>query len=140
MDPTIIHCDSQSCVKLLENPVFHDKSKHIEIKYHYIRDMVQRKTIHVQYLSTHEQIADIFTKPLAKTKFVYFRKKPDLMKIASLAERECWWMQLCETFYNLQTCEVWIIVAMWSLSLNLQTWEKSPMKGSWFQLGTELGT
>ena len=42
LDATCIYCDNQSCVKLLENPVFHDKSKHIEIKYHYIRDMVQR--------------------------------------------------------------------------------------------------
>ena len=40
LDATCIHCDKQSCVKLSENPVFHDKSKHIEIKYHYIRDMV----------------------------------------------------------------------------------------------------
>jgi hypothetical protein len=40
MNSTVIHCDNQSCVKLSENPVFHDKSKHIEIKYHYIRDMV----------------------------------------------------------------------------------------------------
>jgi hypothetical protein len=71
MDPTTIHCDNQSCVKLSENPVFHDRSKHIEIKYHYIRDMVQRKTVHMQYLPTHEQIVDIFTKPLAKTKFEY---------------------------------------------------------------------
>ena len=39
-DATCIYFDNQSCVKLLENPVFHDKSKHIEIKYHYIRDMV----------------------------------------------------------------------------------------------------
>jgi hypothetical protein len=75
MDPIIIHCDNQSCVKLSENPVFHDRSKHIEIKYHYIRDMVQRKAVHVQYLPTHEQIADIFTKPLAKTKFEYFRER-----------------------------------------------------------------
>jgi hypothetical protein len=40
MDSTVIHCDNQSCVKLSENHVFHDKLKHIEIKYHYIRDMV----------------------------------------------------------------------------------------------------
>jgi hypothetical protein len=40
MDPMNIHCDNQSCVKVSKNPVFHDKSKHIEIKYHYIRDMV----------------------------------------------------------------------------------------------------
>jgi hypothetical protein len=89
MNPTTIHCDNQSCVKLSENPVFHDKSKHIKIKYHYIRDMVQRKTVHVQYLSTHEQIADIFTKPLARTKFEYFCERLGLMENASLAEREC---------------------------------------------------
>jgi hypothetical protein len=40
MDPTTIHCDNQSYVKLSENPVFHERSKHIKIKYHYIRDMV----------------------------------------------------------------------------------------------------
>jgi hypothetical protein len=48
IDSIVIHCDNQSCVKLSENPVFHDKSKHIEIKYQYIRDMVQRKAVHVQ--------------------------------------------------------------------------------------------
>ena len=40
VDDTCIYCDNQSCVKLLENPMFYDKSKHNEIKYHYIRDMV----------------------------------------------------------------------------------------------------
>ena len=40
LDVTCIFCDNQSCVKLFENPVFHDKLKHIEIKFHYIRDMV----------------------------------------------------------------------------------------------------
>jgi hypothetical protein len=51
--------------------------------------MVQRKTIHVQYLPTHEQIVDIFTKPLAKTKFEYFHERLDMVENASLAEREC---------------------------------------------------
>jgi hypothetical protein len=89
MDSTIIHCDNQSCVKLSENHVFHDKSKHIEIKYHYIKDIVQRKKLHVQYLPTHEQIANIFTKPLARTKFQYFHERLSLVENASLAEREC---------------------------------------------------
>jgi hypothetical protein len=89
MDSTIIHCDNQSCVKLSENPVFHNKLKHIEIKYHYIRDMVHRKAVHVQYLSTHEQIAEVFTKPLARTKFGYFCERLGLVENASLAEREC---------------------------------------------------
>jgi hypothetical protein len=88
IDPTIIHSDNQSCVKLFENLVFHDRSKHIEIKYHYIRDMVQRKAVHMQYLPTHEQIADIFTKPLAKMKFEYFRERLGLVENASLVERE----------------------------------------------------
>jgi hypothetical protein len=40
MKATMILCDNQSCIKMTENPVFHDRSKHIEIRYHYIRDMV----------------------------------------------------------------------------------------------------
>jgi hypothetical protein len=81
----VIYCDNQSCVKLSENPVFHDKSKHIEIKYH-IRDMVQRKEVHIHYLSTHEQVADVFTKPLVGTKFKYFRERLGLVENAYLAE------------------------------------------------------
>ena len=45
LDASCIYCDNQSCVKLSKNPVFHDKSKHIKIKYHYIRDMVQRGVV-----------------------------------------------------------------------------------------------
>ena len=40
LDPIVIHCDNKSCIKLSENPVFHDRSKHIEIGYHFIRDNV----------------------------------------------------------------------------------------------------
>jgi hypothetical protein len=45
LSPTIIHCDNQSCIKLFENPVFHDWSKHVEIRYHFIRDWVQRGAV-----------------------------------------------------------------------------------------------
>jgi hypothetical protein len=65
MDPTVIMCDNHSCIKMTENPVFHDKSKHIEIRYFYIRDMVQRGAIKLVYISTEDQIADILTKPLS---------------------------------------------------------------------------
>ena len=47
LDATCIYCNNQSCVKLSENSVFHDKSKHIEIKYHYTRDMVQRGAVNL---------------------------------------------------------------------------------------------
>ena len=61
--PTIIHCDNQSCIKLSVNPVFHDRSKHIEIPYHYVRDMVERRAIQLEYINTSDQTIDILTKP-----------------------------------------------------------------------------
>jgi hypothetical protein len=75
LEPTIIHCDNQSCIKLSENPVFHDRSKHIEIRYHHIRDCVQRGRVKLQYLPTGEQTIDMLTKALPRSSFVYFRDK-----------------------------------------------------------------
>ena len=43
--PIVIYCDNQSCIRLSANPVFHDRSKHIEIRYHFIRDYVQRGVV-----------------------------------------------------------------------------------------------
>ena len=54
--------------------MFHDNSKHIEIKYHYIRDMVQKGVVKLQYV-TEEQITNVLMKPLARVKFEYFREK-----------------------------------------------------------------
>jgi hypothetical protein len=68
----VILCDNQSCIKMTENPVFHDKSKHIEIRYHFIRDMVQRRALKLQYISTDEQVADVLTKPLSRVKLNTF--------------------------------------------------------------------
>jgi hypothetical protein len=53
--------------------VFHDRSKHIEIKYHYIRDMVQRGAVRLQYVTTKEQVVSMLTKPLLRKKFENFR-------------------------------------------------------------------
>ena len=61
--------------------MFHDKSKHIEIKYHYIRDMVQRRAVKLQYVATKEHIADVLKKPLDRVKFEYFREKLGVLQI-----------------------------------------------------------
>ena len=61
--------------------MFHDKSKHIDIKYHYIRDMVQRGVVKLQYVATEDQIADVLTKLLARVKFEYFREKLGVLQI-----------------------------------------------------------
>jgi hypothetical protein len=72
MEATMILCDNQSCIKMTENPVFHDKSKHIEIWYKYIHDMMQRGAIKLQYVGTDEQVANVLTKPLSRVKFEHF--------------------------------------------------------------------
>jgi hypothetical protein len=56
LSPTVIHCDDHSCIKLSENPVFHDRSKHIEIIYHFIRDRAQRGVVKLQYISTDQEV------------------------------------------------------------------------------------
>jgi len=86
---TIIHCNNQSHIRLTENLVFHDRSKHIDLEYHYIRDMVQRKVIKLKYIATEEHAVDILTKPLPLTKFAHFRGKLGVVENVSLAEREC---------------------------------------------------
>ena len=48
--PTVIYCNNQSCIQCSENPVFHDQSKHIEIRYHFIRDYVRRGAVTLQYI------------------------------------------------------------------------------------------
>ncbi|KAL0540756.1 hypothetical protein IC582_020770 [Cucumis melo] len=63
-DPTVIHVDNKSTIALAKNPVFHDRSKHIDTRFHFIRDCISRKEVQVEYVKTEDQIADIFTKPL----------------------------------------------------------------------------
>ena len=67
--------------KLSENPLFHEKSKHLKIKYHYIRDIVQRGAVKLQYVAMEEQIVDVLKKPLARVKFEYFREKLGVIQI-----------------------------------------------------------
>ena len=72
MDVTCIFYDNESYVKLTENLVFHDKLKHIDIKLHYIRDMVQSGEVKLQYVETEEKITYVLTKPLVRVKLEYF--------------------------------------------------------------------
>jgi hypothetical protein len=54
LEPTMIHCDNRSCIQLLENPVFQDRSKHIDIRYHFIGDRVQKGAMKLLYIPTEE--------------------------------------------------------------------------------------
>ena len=73
-EPITIYCDNTSAISLSKNPVQHSKSKHIPIKFHYLREQVANKNIKLEHVSTQEQVADVFTKPLSKDVFEYLRK------------------------------------------------------------------
>ena len=74
-----IKCDNTSAIALTKNPVFHARTKHIEVKHHFIRDHVKKGDINLELIDTNHQIADIFTKPLDREKFEYFRSELGLI-------------------------------------------------------------
>ena len=89
MDPTVIYCDNQSCIKIFENPVFHDRSKHIDICYHHLRDFVVKRIMMLYYISTEEQDVDILTKALSKGKFEFQKDRIEVIDNPFLVEKEC---------------------------------------------------
>ncbi|KAJ8503716.1 hypothetical protein OPV22_004602 [Ensete ventricosum] len=72
IDATEIFCDNKSTIALAKNPTFHGRTKHIEIRYHFIRDLVADGAITMKYCGTDEQVADILTKSLPVKKHIYF--------------------------------------------------------------------
>lgn len=71
--PTILLCDNQGAMKLVANQEFHRRTKHIDVRYHYIRLQFQEGTIQPQYVGTKEQLADLLTKPLGGPLFQEMR-------------------------------------------------------------------
>ncbi|KAH7427775.1 hypothetical protein KP509_10G059400 [Ceratopteris richardii] len=72
--PVKIFCDNLSCIQLASNPKHSEKTKHVDLKFHFIRELVEQKKIQLAYTSTHIMWADILTKPLAAEKFSLCRK------------------------------------------------------------------
>ena len=73
-DGTTIYCDNISSIALSKNPVFHGRSKHIEIRYHFIRELVENGDIKMEFCKFEHQLVDIFTKPLGIGTFVHLRE------------------------------------------------------------------
>ena len=89
MDPIVIHCDNQSCIKPSINHVLHDRSKHIDIWYHHLRYCVQGRIMLLQFIPTEDQDANILTKALTRRKFEYHRGRTGVKNNPYLVEREC---------------------------------------------------
>ncbi|KAG6425267.1 hypothetical protein SASPL_115694 [Salvia splendens] len=79
-EPTTICVDNKSAIAQSKNPVFHNQSKHIDTRYHYIRECVANQEIQVEYVKSQDQVADIFTKHL---KYEYFIKIKMLLEMTN---------------------------------------------------------
>ena len=78
-EPISIKCDNTSAMSISKNPILHSKTKHIPIKYHFLREQVAQKVVKLEYVPTKEKTADIFTKTLAREPFEYLRNKLGLV-------------------------------------------------------------
>ena len=70
-----IKCDNTSAVNISKNHVQHSRTKHIEIRHHFLRDHAQKGDITLEFVSTKDQLVDIFTKPLSEEQFVDIRRQ-----------------------------------------------------------------
>ena len=80
-ESTEILVDNKSAIALAKNPVFHERSKHIDTKYHFIRECIERREVELNYVKSQDQISDIFTKPLKSDAFTKFRSLFGIVKI-----------------------------------------------------------
>ena len=78
-------CDNESAIKIANNPVQHSRTKHIDIRHHFIRDHVARGDIEIAHVSTNHQLADIFTKPLDEARFCELRRELGILDPKNLA-------------------------------------------------------
>jgi hypothetical protein len=81
--PIPIHCDNTSEISVSKNHVFHSKTKHIPIKYHFLRENVTNIVVSFHYIPSKDQIFDIFTKLLSKAQFEYLRQKLGVTLLSS---------------------------------------------------------
>jgi len=77
---TVIFCDNKSVIALSKNSVFHGRSKHIDIRFHKIRELVAEKEVVIEYCPIEEQVIDMFTKPLKEELFYKLKKMLGMMQ------------------------------------------------------------
>jgi histone deacetylase 1/2 len=79
--PIVIYCDNIGIILLTKNPVYHARTKHIKVHYHFIREKVLAKEIDLIHVTIEDQVADIFTKVLSTNKLKKFRKMLGILKM-----------------------------------------------------------
>jgi hypothetical protein len=74
--------DSKSALALAKNPVFHERSKHIRLRHHFIRGCLEEGSIKTGYINTKDQLADVLTKPLGRIRFLELCSKTGMIQIS----------------------------------------------------------
>ena len=82
-DSTIVFEDNQGCIALAKNPVAHDRTKHIDIRYHFIREMMESGEIDIRYKMSEEMLADLLTKGMNRDRHIKLCQEFNLVKIGS---------------------------------------------------------
>ena len=80
-EKTPIFCDKTSAIAITQNPNFHARTKHIDVRHHFIRDHVEKGNIEILKIGTEDQLVDIFTKPLQESRFLALRHSLGLMEL-----------------------------------------------------------
>jgi hypothetical protein len=83
----VVKMDNQSAISLSKNLVLHDRSKHIKIRYHFIRECVEHGEIHLEFVGMQDQLANILMKPLAKVRFQDLRKRIGVIKLSLVIDQ-----------------------------------------------------
>ena len=73
-EPVTIYSDNQGCISLAKNPVYHAKSKHIDIQHHFVREKVSNGAVNILYQGTEQMVADSLTKGVQREKFEFCRR------------------------------------------------------------------
>jgi hypothetical protein len=99
-------CDSTSAISVAKNPVLHSRTKHIEVRYHFLRDNVEKGTIVLSDVPTQDQLADIFAKPLDQATFVRLRGNLGFVALSScfLGDLLLYYMYHTMFSFDVYTC------------------------------------
>ncbi|CAK9161582.1 unnamed protein product [Ilex paraguariensis] len=78
---TTVFCDNSLTIKLSKNPVMHGRSKHIDVRFHFLRDLIKDGAIELVHCGTEDQVADVMTKPLKLDTFLRLREMPGVCEV-----------------------------------------------------------